>query len=878
MAIVIHIIKGKRYAYSHFRVGNRIWTKYLYPCNAKGKRIDHEHGGGKAGNKTPPQGAPKPRGGYRPRKQPRVKPAASEVRKSGTGMNLSEMQDIKRVLDALGLAGIKKLYKWEGQTIGNDAVWTVPGTKEFVRLTQSKDMSTMNPTTWTVSFEGVHPESVPGAEVFESVTDATLYARKYIERYVQGSDTLKILRETYKDTLGSVKLPPGEQPREPGFKPPEGKKPVVVIPVPEIKIDPYEVGLLSFIEKYWNDDKPKNIIYNGKDYTEATANITFKKLGGALSGWFVDVSPWDKNRFVVSKTASKMPLDAYIKAFRKDLEIVYRQGLKLPPLETKLPEIKIKPETKKEPEPPVTPVIKLPEIETPQIINIPFVPVVIKSYDDGIKQIAKFVKDVNSGGEKVKVRMTPAVKTQRTKWYNEFVEFNKTDKARAEVAYKNYIALGHRTLKGLELETAKPELLTSIYNGLSKSLGRFDLTVNNVGWMTKRTGRAQAYYSRNIKGDWDAVQFGKTFSKDVKAAVEGTKANWGYQKKQNLERIEKGIADPNRPESLKERLRQEKLQYEAAKRWTVDVELSDPLEGTAVHEGFHGVYYKLDLGTVWAVELAKQGIRDLRDSVDAFTVSEYAASKHTELFAETGVAVTFGIEISPKIKAAWDATMEKAERIAWQKKNVGQYKPPEGKPAIVYPPGRIHAPAAPKLEITELAEINELLNRANAPADFTGSLKKFQIFFTYRTRESLNAISSDERGTILEAHSFKEALGMLSKANVTFSAPADIKKIRQLTDEEYKQISDEVAESIRKGMGFNTVKPEPVVKPAIIISDASKALITRLNKEIDEINDDVKKVLSGSDSEAVKADKISINNTMLRYRVDKIKELEAGGD
>ncbi len=92
MAIVIHIIKNKRYAYDHFRVGNRIHTKYLYPCDKKGNRITPEHSGGApAEGKTPAKGEPKQRGGWRPRKNP-PKPA---VRAKEPGIvNLGEMQEL----------------------------------------------------------------------------------------------------------------------------------------------------------------------------------------------------------------------------------------------------------------------------------------------------------------------------------------------------------------------------------------------------------------------------------------------------------------------------------------------------------------------------------------------------------------------------------------------------------------------------------------------------------------------------------------------------------------------------------------------------------------------------------------------------------------
>ena len=88
---------------------------------------------------------------------------------------------------------------------------------------------------------------------------------------------------------------------------------------------PTEDGLYEFIVDYYNNERPKRIIWKGKDYSEKSAKIELKKLG---CGWKIELSPYEKGRFVVVREELKLPLKIYIEEYKKDFEIIYKQQQK----------------------------------------------------------------------------------------------------------------------------------------------------------------------------------------------------------------------------------------------------------------------------------------------------------------------------------------------------------------------------------------------------------------------------------------------------------------------------------------------------------------------------------------------------------------------
>ena len=89
-----------------------------------------------------------------------------------------------------------------------------------------------------------------------------------------------------------------------------------------------KITLRQFVKKYYDKETPKRVIYNGKDYTKKTCEITKKKLG---TPWKIGSSPYTKGRFIVfkiQKKEPKEPFETYYKKYKKELEIVYKQTLK----------------------------------------------------------------------------------------------------------------------------------------------------------------------------------------------------------------------------------------------------------------------------------------------------------------------------------------------------------------------------------------------------------------------------------------------------------------------------------------------------------------------------------------------------------------------
>lgn len=87
----------------------------------------------------------------------------------------------------------------------------------------------------------------------------------------------------------------------------------------------YDTGLHDFIVDYYRHEKPKRIVWKGKDFTEKTAKIEQRKMG---CEWKIELSPYEKGRFIVTKDEPKLPLDEYIKEYKKDLEVIYKQQQK----------------------------------------------------------------------------------------------------------------------------------------------------------------------------------------------------------------------------------------------------------------------------------------------------------------------------------------------------------------------------------------------------------------------------------------------------------------------------------------------------------------------------------------------------------------------
>lgn len=342
------------------------------------------------------------------------------------------------------------------------------------------------------------------------------------------------------------------------------------------------------------------------------------------------------------------------------------------------PKLDPRPKREKKPEPPV---IKLPEVKLPDIkaFKMPEVMPVFKKLDEGIKALEGFVKNPKDSGVTVKIRMTAANDSARRAARDLYLT-NKTDEA-----YKAYQATQKRIMAGVEFEGANSAMVTSVFSGLAKTLGRYNLKIDQVGWMREVRGGAAAVTITQKDFDSNKIKKMIHFNRPI-SRQEQKDGSSGYQllylagKTNRLAAIEKRIKDIEAgivkvydKEKALAGLAKDKLKESLTKRFTISTAGGniDPIEQNAIHEGWHVVFQEYQLEKTWVEALKKYGIGEFSphsarpiiiESADAASVSEYALKNIEELFTETGSAVAAGItDYSDKIKAAWDETMKELD-------------------------------------------------------------------------------------------------------------------------------------------------------------------------------------------------------------------------
>jgi hypothetical protein len=334
------------------------------------------------------------------------------------------------------------------------------------------------------------------------------------------------------------------------------------------------------------------------------------------------------------------------------------------------PKPKSRPKREKKPEPPV---IKLPEVKLPEIMPV------FKKLDEGIKALEGFVNDPKDSGVTVKIRMTAANDSARRAARDLYL-ITKTAEA-----YKAYQATQRRILAGVEFEGANSAMVTSVFSGLAKTLGRYNLKIDQVGWMREARGSTAAVTITQKDFDSNKIKKMIHFNRPI-SRQEQKDGSSGYQllylagKTNRLAAIEKRIKDIEAgivkvydKEKALASLAKDKLKESLTKRFTISTAGGniDPIEQNAIHEGWHVVFQEYQLEKTWVEALKKYGIGEFSphsarpviiESPDAASVSEYALKNIEELFTETGSAVAAGItDYSDKIKAAWDETMKELD-------------------------------------------------------------------------------------------------------------------------------------------------------------------------------------------------------------------------
>ncbi len=192
--------------------------------------------------------------------------------------------------------------------------------------------------------------------------------------------------------------------------------------------------------------------------------------------------------------------------------------------------------------------------------------------------------------------------------------------------------------------TAKLEAINSGLLGIVRVLDPFGVVNTEIAFNRRLPARVNAQAGTSYDGSVRFIRFAPGRNKTVAAArqksVEAHRT-FNSRRADEIGRLEALIADPLRPDQVRQQAKRQLEIAKAAERWSVstDPAVADPIAATASHEAGHTLYYVSRLEAAWIESLKRNSI----DAVDIVSVSKYAATNYAELWAEVTSAVHSGL-------------------------------------------------------------------------------------------------------------------------------------------------------------------------------------------------------------------------------------------
>ena len=212
----------------------------------------------------------------------------------------------------------------------------------------------------------------------------------------------------------------------------------------------------------------------------------------------------------------------------------------------------------------------------------------------------------------------------------------------------------------------RSESLLQMNRAFDDTLKKYNVKTDKIGYKTKRSPSLGVFRSAYDPDRATAIEFQKKFvanpakaSKETHEAFLANKANaieTGKKRVKMWENDEGWVKKGSREyEKYYSEAKNNLKVVESLERWAIYSEDGiDPMYAVAKHESYHAVAHKYNAISVFEQELVERGVKQ----IDMAKVSEYGASKTSELFAEAGTAVDLGIDIPSSIRKAFEETIK----------------------------------------------------------------------------------------------------------------------------------------------------------------------------------------------------------------------------
>ena len=239
--------------------------------------------------------------------------------------------------------------------------------------------------------------------------------------------------------------------------------------------------------------------------------------------------------------------------------------------------------------------------------------------------------------------------------------YRKIKGAKKEVGVKSAIDRLRSIIPDVYLDGATESQLESITIGVEETIGEFpDVKINSVGWSTPDDemlyGTPDAAYLPPTRGNPNTrIIVRKEVATDIAAWSGRAEEKFDIRKEVNIDYFHDmikgygGWGDPKQAEEYEEKLKN----INACSRLFVALVQEDKLKAIIVHECYHAIDVQMKLENIFLDQLKSMGVTKL----DEMMVSDYAASKETELWAEVGSAIDSGVDIPDSVRRAFENTM-----------------------------------------------------------------------------------------------------------------------------------------------------------------------------------------------------------------------------
>ena len=191
--------------------------------------------------------------------------------------------------------------------------------------------------------------------------------------------------------------------------------------------------------------------------------------------------------------------------------------------------------------------------------------------------------------------------------------------------------------------------INSIVNGLEKTIGKYNIKLDHIGWDLEDSG-AVGTYRRTYDDKYNAILINKQRTENSKEATKESEDAYKLHREKQI----KNWSTPPVNEYAHGMI--EKLQ--TLNRFAMNDTSADEISVTIAHEGHHAIYDKYKLKNIWKNNMMHYVGEEMNNDIKCATVSDYGMSDIEELFAEVGAAVAFDIKIDPDVKQAYLKTME----------------------------------------------------------------------------------------------------------------------------------------------------------------------------------------------------------------------------